>query len=224
VILDGEMPASVLQERLAAVSASTANIVCAAKPPFSDYLKIAAADLSPNGLPDLADPNMQTQYLEIIGAAELVVLDNISTLCRSLKENDADSWASIQSFVLALRRAGKSVVLIHHDGKSGTQRGTSRKEDVLDTVISLRRPPDYDPSQGARFEIHFEKSRGFFGPEAEPFEAHLVDGQWLVNPIKSGSDVETLVALHKLGMSIRDISDRTGVPKSTVHRLMRDIA
>jgi putative DNA primase/helicase len=30
---------------------------------------------------------------------------------------------------------------------------------VLDTVIGLRRPEDYSPDQGARFEIHFEKLR-----------------------------------------------------------------
>ena len=30
---------------------------------------------------------------------------------------------------------------------------------ALDTVIALRRPEDYSPEQGARFEIHFEKLR-----------------------------------------------------------------
>jgi hypothetical protein len=30
---------------------------------------------------------------------------------------------------------------------------------ALDTVIALRRPKDYSPEQGARFEIHFEKLR-----------------------------------------------------------------
>ena len=49
---------------------------------------------------------------------------------------------------------------------------------MLDTVIALRKPPDYQADQGARFEIHFEKSRGFFGPEAEPFEVRLVGKLW----------------------------------------------
>jgi hypothetical protein len=49
---------------------------------------------------------------------------------------------------LLLRRQGKSVFLLHHDGKGGQQRGTSKKEDVLDTVISLRRPPGYTADQG----------------------------------------------------------------------------
>ena len=87
---------------------------------------------------------------------------------------------------LSLRRQNKSVLLIHHAGKGGTQRGSSRKEDVLDTVMSLRRPPDYSPTQGARFEVHFEKARGFYGPDAEPFEAQLIGREWQIGPIKSG--------------------------------------
>jgi putative DNA primase/helicase len=147
---------------------------------------------------------------------------NLSTLCRSLRENDADSWTPVQSWVLGLRRAGKSAFLIHHGGKSGAQRGTSRKEDTLDTVIGLRRPPDYLPEQGARFEVHFEKNRGFHGRDAEPFEARLLGEQWAINPIKSGDDPDTLKALRKQGMSIRDIADRTGVSKSTVQRWVND--
>jgi putative DNA primase/helicase len=41
---------------------------------------------------------------------------------------------------------------------------------VLDTVIGLRRPEDYSPEQGARFEIHYEKIRHRAGGAA-PFEA-----------------------------------------------------
>jgi len=48
---------------------------------------------------------------------------------------------------LAQPGAGKSVFFVHPAGKSGTQRGSSRKEDVLDTVINLRRPPDYSPDR-----------------------------------------------------------------------------
>jgi putative DNA primase/helicase len=213
VLLDGEMPATLLQERLRAVVTASGLT-----PPLNDYLRIAAADLRREGLPDLADPSAQPFYDDIIADASLVVVDNLSTLCRALKENDADSWAPVQAWCLSLRRQGKSVLLVHHDGKNGGQRGTSKKEDILDTVIGLRRPPDYEASQGARFEIHFEKARGFFGDEAEPFEARLVGERWQEGQIKSGDDVETLVSLHKSGMSIRDIADRTGLSKSSVQR------
>ena len=124
-------------------------------------------------MPDLSLPEAQSLYAPLIADRDLVIVDNLSTICRSVKENEADSWVPVQNWALKLRRQGKSVLFIHHGGKSGQQRGSSRKEDVLDTVIALRRPPDYSADQGARFEVHFEKSRGFYGPDAEPFEAWL---------------------------------------------------
>src|SRR5215468_5734601 len=62
----------------------------------------------------------------------------------------------------------------YHAGTNGRQRGTSRREDALDTVIALRRPEDYSPEQGARFEVHFEKLRNRVdGNGAVAFEARI---------------------------------------------------
>ena len=82
----------------------------------------------------------------------------------------------------------------------------------------MRRPPDYSADQGARFEIHFEKSRGFYGDDSKPFEAWLISGLWKIGEIKTGDEIETLRALRAGGMTIRDIADRTGLSKSTVAR------
>ena len=121
----------------------------------------------------------------MLDGVDLLIVDNIST-----RDNDAGSWTSMQEWILRLRRRGIAVMLVHHSGKSGEQRGTSRREDVLDTVIGLRRPEDYQPQQGARFEVHVEKSRAHFGDAGRPFEASLVampDGRgltWLACDVK----------------------------------------
>jgi RecA-family ATPase len=173
LVIDGEMPAITLQDRLLAISQGSTL-----KLPSDDYLRILASDLERNGLPDLSSVDGQQRYDAIIGEADLIIVDNISTLCRSGRENDAESWLPVQSWALAQRRANRSVLFVHHGGKGGAQRGTSRKEDVLDSVVSLRRPEDYSPAEGARFEVHFEKSRGFTGTDAEPFEAALTISGW----------------------------------------------
>src|SRR6266404_3269531 len=197
LLIDGEMRAGDIQERLSNIRAVSEL------EPAPEFFKIVAADTFRDGLPNLNNQEGQQRYADVIGDADFVIADNVSTLCPTIKENDADSWAPVVEWQLSLRRANKSLLLVHHAGKTGTQRGSSRKEDVLDTVISLRRPPDYSPTEGARFEVHFEKARGFYGPEAEPFEVQLVDREWRIGPIKSGDDPDTLKALHAQGMSIR---------------------
>ena len=54
---------------------------------------------------------------EAVGDAELVILDNLSCLFPSVKENEADGWAPIQTWLLSLRRESVSVLFVHHSGR-----------------------------------------------------------------------------------------------------------
>ena len=84
------------------------------------------------------------------------------------------------NWLLKLRRRGIAVLLVHHAGTNGRQRSTSRREDALDTVIALRRPEDYAPEQGARFEVHFEKLRNRVdGDAAAPSKPNSDRFRWL---------------------------------------------
>jgi len=173
LLVDGEMPAQALRERLARVVAGAAG------PYAPATLEIIAGDLVDHGIGNLAEPAVQAELERWLDGVELLILDNLSSLTAAVRENDADAWSPIQQWLLRLRRRGLSVLIVHHAGKRGEQRGTSRREDVLDTSISLRRPSDYAPTQGARFTVHIEKGRGIHGAQARPFEACLaiVDGR-----------------------------------------------
>jgi len=70
--------------------------------------------------------------------------------------------------------------------------------------------------EGARFEVRYSKARGFWGPDAEPFEARLINGQWMTSEIVAGNRPDVLAALQAGGLSVREIAERTGLPKSTV--------
>jgi putative DNA primase/helicase len=181
-----------------------------------------SADVTESGLPDLATPEGQRMFDDAIGDAELVILDNISTLCRSGKENDAESWQSVQDWALAHRRAGRALVFVHHAGKGGGQRGTSKREDILDTVIVLRHPQDYRSDEGARFEVHFEKHRGFYGVDAEAFEARYEERDsaaiW-TRKAMADADLKRVAEAIRDGMSIREAANALGMHKSKVERL-----
>jgi len=62
-----------------------------------------------------------------------------------LVQNDAESWVPVAEWALELRRQGKAVLFVAHAGKSKQQRGTSKKDDVMDVVIKLDHTQDYQP-------------------------------------------------------------------------------
>jgi len=214
--IDGEMPAEAMQMRLAGLVKSSGGQA-------PSCLKFLLADLEERGIPDLSQRTNQARMSKLIEGVEVLVLDSVSTLCRSGKENEAESWLPIQEWILSLRRRGITVLIVHHAGKSGQQRGTSRREDVLDTVIALRKPADYQPQEGARAEIHFEKNRGFFGDDAQPFEVRLQNletGLWKIEEIEDVR-LARLVAMVKDGCPANDVAEALGVARATFYRELR---
>lgn len=212
--IDGEMPARVMQERLASIVNASPTEASA------DYFQLITPDLQPHGMPDLATADGQEGFRPYTDVADVIIVDNISTLVRSGKENEAEGWLPIQDWALQLRTQGKSVIFIHHAGKNGGQRGTSRREDVLDLVIELKQPNDYEADQGARFEIHYTKARHLFGTSAEPLEVSLKDGIWTFQKFRD-QEKERVLVLKEQGLKIREIAEELGISKSKVGRIIR---
>ena len=219
--VDGEMPATSMQSRL------TALVSGMSVPPHAlKNLSLITPDLQPCPMPDLSTVSGQTLLEPFLKDVDMVVLDNIATLCRTGKENESQSWQPMQAWLLDLRRRGITVLLIHHAGKSGDQRGTSAREDIMDTVISLRRPREYSMAEGARFEVHLTKARAILGDDAKPFEANLVtEGNSLQWQTKELEDVELeeLKRLLSEGYSIRDCAEEMDKSKGAIQRLKRKL-
>jgi putative DNA primase/helicase len=214
--LDGEMPAVTIQERLAGIVRGSYS-----EPPGADYFRLVTPDLQPGALIDLTQPSSWAALEPLVEATDLIIVDNISTLTTG-DESEAGDWRPVQDWALRQRRMGRSVLLVHQAGKGGQQRGTSKREDVLDTTIVLRWPKDYQPEQGARFEVHFDKHRGFHGDDARPFEASLstTDTNGFSWTVKSLDEcmTERVAAMIAEDESQRDIAKALGVSASTVNR------
>ena len=220
IYCDGEMAGADLQNRVRLLSAANETGWDGAT------LRILTPDLQDGSLPDLATRTGQIRLEAIIGDAELIFLDNLSAWVRGTgEENAAESWLPMLDWLLRMRAQGRSVVVVHHSGKTGLQRGTSKREDVLDFVIALRRPTDYQPQEGARFELHFEKSRGLHGAAVAPFEAQLITDPsghltWTTRTIEVAT-MDRVVSLARDGLSQKDIATELALNKSTVSRTMR---
>lgn len=216
--IDGELPATTLQTRLAMMVKSHDG------EPLPDGFQIITPDLQKDGvMPNLSTPDGQAAIDAYANQSDLIIVDNIATLCRSGKENEGESWLPVQSWALRHRAQGRAVLFIHHSGKNGQQRGASRREDVLDTVIALRRPDDYKPEQGARFELIFEKARNLSGNDAAPIDACLItDSDQIRWEWKRGEDslVSRIVELIDEGASRSEICQMTGLNRFQLKRLI----
>jgi putative DNA primase/helicase len=216
LFVDGELPASVLQSWLAeAVAAIGADDV-------SENLTIITPDLQDFGIPDLATFAGQAALAKPLESADLIILDNLSALVRAGNENEAESWLPLQGWALDLRRRSKSLIFVHHSGRSGNPRGTSKREDLLDTVIALRHPANYLASEGLRAELHFEKNRGFHGKGAEPFEIELragadAVGEWLTRDLEA-SQYDRAAALFAQGCNALAVKEELGISRATAFR------
>lgn len=219
--VDGEMPATSMQNRLSSLVSGMSV------PPHTlKNMALITPDLQPCPMPDLSTASGQAMIEPFLKDVDMVVLDNIATLCRTGKENESQSWQTMQAWLLELRRRGMTVLLIHHAGKSGDQRGTSAREDIMDTVISLRRPREYSMAEGARFEVHLTKARGILGDDAKPFEANLItEGNALHWQVRELEDVELdeLKRLLREGYSIRDCAEEMGKSKGAIQRLKKKL-
>jgi len=215
--VDGEMAAISLQERL---TATLADMDIKNEPPA---LHIVTPDILTHGVPDLSTLSGQAALEAVITAdIKLIVLDNLSCLCRTGQENRSESWQPVQEWCLKMRSQGKSILLVHHDGKTKEQRGTSKKEDLLDTVIQLTRPGGYHTPEGCVFEVHFRKARELHGDVVRPFEAALTLNKgekaiWTYRDIEESTRDKVRKLLDE-GWQSKDIADELHITRGLVSR------
>ncbi|HNA22363.1 MAG TPA: AAA family ATPase, partial [Agitococcus sp.] len=105
--IDGEMPVVSMKERLIDVISMHDSIASV------DALRIITPDLQQDYvMPDLATLEGQQALEPYLQGIKLIVIDNISTLCRSGRENESEGWIVVQEWALRQRAAGRSVLFV----------------------------------------------------------------------------------------------------------------
>ena len=215
--VDGEMAGSDIKKRYEKIVVEH-GFALPSKP-----LEIITPDINEGLLPDIGTvAGKKLIESHLTDEIELLILDNLSCLQRTGVENEAGGWTKMQEWLLALRARGKAVLLIHHSGKGGSQRGTSKREDFLNTILTLKRNPLYEFEEGARFEVHYEKARSVYGAAARPFEARLdiVEGVWTMKELKVVT-YEQVVRMKKEEISAPELAKVLEKDKSVIYKYIK---
>ena len=192
-------------------------------------LRVYTPDRMEEFIPDLATYEGREFIERRIGDAKLIVLDNLSTLFRANRENEASDWALTSFWLQELKHNGHSILLLHHAGKNGLQRGTSKREDVANTIISLKRIPGAKEDDECRFVMRFDKSRAKIGKKRKAVGlwykptpegvAHWEREEGDFDPRKAEAERRS-----KEGESVRKIAANMGLSKSTVQRWLSEMS
>lgn len=210
--LDGEMRREAVAERLRLFG----------PPPAS--LRMWLATEEHGSALDLSTENGIVRLMASWGDVDLVVIDSLSSLA-GITGHDPERWSEMRGFLAFQQSKGRSVVMVHHANRDGAMRGISRRADAMDVILALRRPRDWQPADGARFELRLEKARHQTGAALAPIEAQLrtgPDGRAEWHWHRGGSAaLRRAMPLLQQGMSAEAVGKAIGVSPRTAYRLQR---
>ena len=168
---------------------------------------------------NIAAPSCQTGISALLDAGSVLILDNLSALCRGIAENDNDAWEALLPWLLSLRRRKVTVIVVHHAGRNGEMRGASRREDAADWILRLRDDTEDDDTREKAIITHFTKCRGCPPKDAPPLRWTLQIRDSLTYTCKLHSGPDALAALILSGVEeCSECAELLGVPKGTVSK------
>ena len=230
--IDGEMPFDSIRDRVTMIMARYIYKYKVSEIPFHISNPLLFKN---NFIPKINDTKITQpmfkdevkRFSDIYQKPLFICFDNLSCLT-DYKENDNDDWTSMLDMYTELKHEGHSICHVHHVGKGGHQRGASRKHDALDTVIHLKRPEEYDASEGAVFNVKFDKHRHFAGEYARSFKCSIkVDDNnkvsWDISDFKDVASEELLTA-YCMGLpdiTYTKLEEEFGISKSSIGRTIK---
>jgi putative DNA primase/helicase len=167
LFIDGEMPPDLMRDRDKGLQRAPGEV---------EFLNHEILFERTGKVLNITEPEVQRAITDrcIREHIKVVILDNLSTLASGMKENDAFAWELVNNWLLDFRRRKIAVILIHHAGRSGEARGTSKREDAAFWVMVLDDAKAHaDDKHGARFISRFTKPSRNTPDEVPAYEWHI---------------------------------------------------
>lgn len=222
IYLDGEMDFCSFKERLIKMCASLDT-------PVPSNLRAFTPESFEGMLPSITTPEGQKMIDDMIGIDwDVIIIDNYSAWSGDGRETP-EAFAPLNKWMLRHKHAGRCVIVVHHSGKKGGQRGSSRHEDALDWSISIIPVDSKNTDGNLRIQMTWEKNRHLPSNEAMPIYATMsnVNGK-LVWKLSEGKFMDPTTArildLKKdPKMTTAKIAAILDVDPSTVNRHLKAI-
>jgi len=206
LLVDGELPAGLLQKRLQLHVGETDP---------SALMVRSVANMPGHCMPPLSDPKQQKLFVDYIERArpDVIIFDTRTAIFKH-DTNNAEQLLRVNDFLIKLRSYGFCVLITHHAGKNGTQRGRTDNDDDLDLIIKLDKRAGWEPGMGLEFDLKFDKVR--YGDHVRPFEAKFDTrtGWQLITGATTTYD--RVVGALKAGRSIQPLAKELGIGVSGV--------
>jgi hypothetical protein len=224
--LDGEMRIHGFQERLDQLHAS--NTDEDSKSAVRERLWIVSRHLI-GELVGTLDTEEGQRSIEAYFPPKMsfLIIDNLSAWTSGGGE-DLHGWQAVKTWLIQLRLRGIAVLLIHHAGKGGGQRGTSAHEDLVDYSIEVSPMFLEDEPEATAFRVEHKKLRDQLPQLKSPysFRIRTVDGAMRFSTeaviLDSQKQLDRVVALLEEGLNGKAIAKATGLSEATVSRRLKE--
>lgn len=216
--IDGEMSPYSLQKRLKRMADGMGITL-------DDQFCMINGDLCDCEIPDILTEEGKKFLLDQTEDFGVIILDSLLTLSNFHKDSETMAMVALKNLLLQFRRKNKTVIFVHHEGKSGSQLGSVLKEIYLNTVMQLSRPADIDDDIACCFDISMNKARDCTRLITRTKRAELIDckngsvmwGYKDTDQILRDSVVKMSV---ELGMKPTEIHKELGITLSKVRRIL----
>lgn len=223
--LDGEMRAAGIQERFKLLE--NRNPCEITKDLARENFHIVSRAYIGDAIGSIDTNEGQKSIDALIPATvKLIVVDNLSAWTSGGRE-DGNSWATIKNWLIMRKVRGTAVLLIHHTGKNGQQRGSSMHEDLLDYSILLSPLPSSGDRNDTRFGIEHTKLRDHIPELRKKYECSIwtegdtLQFEFLPSGFNPAQHEVEMIEMALSGLSMSAIAKQMGISKSTVSRHLK---
>jgi len=223
--LDGEMRATGVQTRFRLLHAKD-QFATSRKRAEANF-HIVSRDYTGDPIGSIDTEEGQTKIDTLIfPSTKLLIVDNLSAWTSGGRE-DSNAWATIKNWLIKKRLQGIAVLLIHHTGKNGQQRGSSMHEDLLDYSILLSPLPSRGERNETRFAVEHTKLRDHIPALRQKYECSIwsdeegLDFDFAVAGSNPAEHEIQIIELAGAGMSMTDVAKQLGFSTSKVSRVLK---